>query len=130
MEEAGSATRLGAIVRRRRLELGMTQEHLALSAGVSPKSIVTLEMGRTSGRREVPKAIEEASEASSHIDRRTNVPPAVGHEQAPPHALDRPTPHGKPWLPLCRCRGVHGAHQLGRREHMMLRYVFRELHAA
>ncbi len=51
MEEAGSATRLGAIVRRRRLELGMTQEQLALSAGVSPKSIVTLETGRAAGVR-------------------------------------------------------------------------------
>lgn len=51
MKEVRTAARLGGVVRNRRLKLGMTQEQLARDAGVSPKSIVTLEMGRAGGIR-------------------------------------------------------------------------------
>lgn len=51
MNEITSATRLGSIVRTRRLELGMTQDSLASRACVSAKTVVTLEMGRAGGIR-------------------------------------------------------------------------------
>lgn len=71
MEEVGSAVRLGAIVRRRRLEVGITQERLAQAAGVSAKTVVTLEMGRSEGIRfDKLRAILDAIDLAVFVDRK------------------------------------------------------------
>lgn len=46
MKQVGSAPELGAAIRERRRELGITQDHLAASIGVSRKVIGELERGK------------------------------------------------------------------------------------
>jgi DNA-binding XRE family transcriptional regulator len=53
MERADSPSALGAAIRKRRSELGMTQDDLALSIGVNRKVIGQLEDGKVTVRLEI-----------------------------------------------------------------------------
>ncbi|MET0306505.1 MAG: helix-turn-helix domain-containing protein [Solirubrobacterales bacterium] len=53
MERANSPSALGAAIRRRRSELGITQDDLALSIGVNRKVIGQLEGGKETVRLDI-----------------------------------------------------------------------------